>query len=117
MYRRGLTPPTNAANTHTLPPLVDLGIEPSMPPRTTGYGWSRWWRRGQSSETSTQPPQPPPQVNTDKKDLAGQAVGGGEDAAVATEKAGVVGEPKSDGEGVKHYAKTLRLSSDQLVST
>lgn len=72
MYRRALTPPAST--------------EPAAAPKATGYGWSRWWRRGQ--EVSTEPPPPPPEL-----------------APV----------PATD-EPQKHYAKTLRLSSDQLVS-
>lgn len=73
MYRRALTPP------------VVSGAEPTIAPRATGYGWSRWWRR---QEASTEPPPPPepPRVEA------------------------LPDEPQ------KNYAKTLRLSSDQLVS-
>lgn len=103
MYRRGLLPPGHATSA-AMPPLADLGVEGAMPTKSSGYGWSRWWRRGQSSTTSTQPPEPPAPA-----------------PAVAPDNASAISAPvptpaeTGQEDGQKYYAKTLRLSSDQLV--
>lgn len=62
----------------TLPSLAELGIGRTP----SGYGWSRWWRKSQTSDLPAEPPQAKP----------------------------------TNGASAKHYAKTLRLTSEQLVS-
>ncbi|WWC65312.1 uncharacterized protein I303_107929 [Kwoniella dejecticola CBS 10117] len=59
MYRRTLLPPSSPS----LPSLSDMGV-PDRPANrpSSGYGWSRWWRRGQS--TATNSIAPPTRSNT-----------------------------------------------------
>lgn len=88
MYRRGMS---SAGETFPpLPSLGDLGVET---PQASGYAWAKWWRRSQN-------PRSPSIIGTT-------------DATV--EKANVQPEPQASQSSEKHYAKTLRLSSDQLV--
>nr|XP_019050786.1 hypothetical protein I302_01228 [Kwoniella bestiolae CBS 10118]OCF29716.1 hypothetical protein I302_01228 [Kwoniella bestiolae CBS 10118] len=101
MYRRTLLPPPSSP---TLPSLSDAGL-PNQPPNrpSSGYGWSRWWRRGQSSSSASVAP--PTRSNTTPSE--------GPPASPPAEQP--VPEPAETPEG-KQYAKTLRLSSDQLKS-
>ncbi|WWC72692.1 uncharacterized protein I206_106656 [Kwoniella pini CBS 10737] len=59
IYRRTLLPPSSPS----LPSLSDMGV-PNQPPSrpSSGYGWSRWWRRGQSSASNSIAP--PSRSNT-----------------------------------------------------
>jgi len=87
MYRRSLTPPTQG--NELLPSLDELGVDA---PRNTGYAWSRWWRRSQATAPNSAPSAPPlPPVPS-------------------------LPEPAT-APANSRYAKTLRLSSDQLVSS
>jgi hypothetical protein len=70
-----------------LPSLDELGVDA---PRNTGYAWSRWWRRSQATAPNSAPSAPP------------------------LPPAPSLPEPAPPN---SRYAKTLRLSSDQLVST
>lgn len=89
-YRHGLG--ASKGQLGMLPSLGDLGVEP---PQSSGYAWSRWWRRSQASSSVP--------VSESVPDLASPP----SLSSPLTEEA----ESKD-----KHYAKTLRLSSDQLVS-
>lgn len=154
MYRRALVPPSASPSSPTLPAMslsglgageqrrrsdsrVDTGEGTQ---RQSGYGWSRWWRRGQSSgssapqgpssvpgqgpprepKTETAPARTTPVPGTPSTDVQGQDKEGGSGGTEteAGTRAGLQGEDEKvlPGEGVKHYAKTLRLSSEQLVS-
>jgi len=110
-YRRSLTPPYVPSDA-ILPPLTDIGIDPTVPPRpTSGYGWSRWWRRGQSGATGLRP------ANGERR----QSVPGMPNEKVESPPIPIrrtMSQPSDvdPAESGKHYAKTLRLSSDQLVS-
>nr|XP_018259853.1 uncharacterized protein I303_07924 [Kwoniella dejecticola CBS 10117]OBR82011.1 hypothetical protein I303_07924 [Kwoniella dejecticola CBS 10117] len=101
MYRRTLLPPSSPS----LPSLSDMGV-PDRPANrpSSGYGWSRWWRRGQS--TATNSIAPPTRSNTTPIDDPPAA-----QASVEPTRSDSV--DTSEG---KQYAKTLRLSSDQLKS-
>ncbi|WVO15745.1 hypothetical protein L204_103407 [Cryptococcus depauperatus] len=105
MYRRTLAPPFASASSPTLPALSGIGTDNAQPQRSSGYGWSRWWRRGQSSG----------QVSAGQSETA--------PASTTPVPASPVPEPESETtivsqttnrERGRHYAKTLRLSSDQL---
>lgn len=152
MYRRALVPPSASPSSPTLPAMtlsslgageqrrrsdsrVDTGDGTQ---RQSGYGWSRWWRRGQSSGSSApqgpssvprqEPPREPktetaparttPVPGTPSTDVQGQDKEGGSGGTEteAGTRAGLQGEDEKvlPGEGVKNYAKTLRLSSEQL---
>lgn len=82
------------------------------PKRQGGYGWSRWWRRG-----TEEPASPEPAIS---RTVSAQAVLDKDKEKESKEEKKDEGEPKSDTESEqqpddgKHYAKTLRLSSDQL---
>ncbi|WWC92427.1 uncharacterized protein L201_007384 [Kwoniella dendrophila CBS 6074] len=96
---RTLLPPPSSP---TLPSLsiVDASSQPPDRP-ASGSGWSRWWRRGQSnSSVSIAPIRSNTSPTIEKPSLPPTA-----DQAVP--------EPAETPEG-KQYAKTLRLSSDQL---
>jgi hypothetical protein len=76
------------------PPSQTPGLLPSLDelgveaPRAEGYAWSRWWRRNQPTSPAivSSPPTPP------------------------------IAPPADVSVPISRYAKTLRLSSDQLVS-
>jgi hypothetical protein len=108
MYRRALTPPVAAAQNPQ--PLADSD---SLPARSTGYGWSRWWRRGQSAVPSSQPPPAPPQPATPP--VAVTVSPSLSPAVSPTSTAVAAPESTVSLESTKTFAKTLRLSSDQLV--
>nr|XP_031859515.1 uncharacterized protein CI109_004977 [Kwoniella shandongensis]KAA5526587.1 hypothetical protein CI109_004977 [Kwoniella shandongensis] len=90
MYRRTLVPPGHTASDQALPSLSDIGVDSTAPIRSSsGYGWSRWWRRGESGDLSTHEPSTPSDLKPEQR-------------------------PEAPTSG-KQYAKTLRLSSDQLA--
>ncbi|WVQ95326.1 hypothetical protein IAU59_002422 [Kwoniella sp. CBS 9459] len=109
MYRRMLLPPPSSP---TLPSLSDIGVSSIPPNRTSsGYGWSRWWRRGQSGTTGVSAPESPsnhtPPLNSTppvSESLPQSPPRSPPEAA----------EPPVEATDGKQYAKTLRLSSDQL---
>jgi len=114
MYRRSLTPP-HLPMSDMLPPLIDLGIDSTVPPRPpSGYGWSRWWRRGQSGIVT-------PSASSAERRQSIQGILHEKDDAepipsppLSTSTSGaIVGKSPAP---EKQYAKTLRLSSEQLVS-
>ncbi|KAL7422980.1 lipin Ned1 [Cryptotrichosporon argae] len=106
LYRRSLMPPILASPSTILPPLADV-IDPAAPPRpSSGYGWSRWWRRNNNVET--EPPQPrrqsaQPLFSEKEREVVAAVLDADRPASPPPEPA-----------AGKHYAKTLRLSSDQL---
>ena len=122
MYRRALTPPVPGSTTQAARPLADQGAEATLPTRTSGYGWSRWWRRGQSAVPASQPPPAPPQaVTTGKESSAEEPAAVSEASSNAVSPSSTaVSPPVTDSakpiESTTNFAKTLRLSSDQLVS-
>lgn len=112
IYRRSLQPPKQSTSS-ALPSLSELGMDSATvsPKVSKGYEWSRWWRRGESagdlvdvpsppapSIPATGPPPPPTMPEAQSSEQ-------GDSASPAD------GEPEGE---VKHYAKTLRLTSDQL---
>nr|XP_019001650.1 uncharacterized protein I203_05853 [Kwoniella mangroviensis CBS 8507]OCF65111.1 hypothetical protein I203_05853 [Kwoniella mangroviensis CBS 8507] len=107
MYRRTLLPPPSSP---TLPSLSDTGISNQPPNRpSSGSGWSRWWRRGQSSAAgSVAPPTRSNTTPTEDRPVSPPPRQPAEPQAAASE---LVETPEG-----KQYAKTLRLSSDQLKS-
>ena len=109
MFRRSLTPHGVSADV-ILPSLTDIGVNTTFPPRPpSGYGWSRWWRRGNTavSPASTT-------ANSSRSSIPPQEQKGHGDASSDAElpTPSVIGPVPPE----KYYAKTLRLSSDQLVS-
>lgn len=137
IYRRSLAPPTAAPfDAANLPPLSDLGVDAEAVPSkgSKGYGWSRWWRRAQTTDpapigdkptpvkSAEAKLEPPAEVKTSEKAEQTEA-----EKVKAEVVAGQVSPPlelpltckTSDAvdSAAKpmHYAKTLRLSSDQLV--
>ena len=95
MYRRSLTP------TGLTPPGMGNNA------RTTGSGWSKWWRRGQGPSTPTDPMRPVTASSQPTKQANIPAV-----IKTSPDRTETMPTPPRD----KQYAKTLRLSSDQLVS-
>lgn len=158
MYRRVLVPPAASPSSPTLPAMSLSGLSAGeqrrrsegrvgtgeATQRQSGYGWSRWWRRGQSSgssapqgslpapgkelhrelKTETAPARTTPVPGTTSTDVQGQGkeVGSSGTETEAGTRAGLqeengnVGKASPSEEGKKNYAKTLRLSSEQLVS-
>ncbi|ORY31310.1 Lipin/Ned1/Smp2-domain-containing protein [Naematelia encephala] len=99
-YRHSLAPPNLSES--SLPSLLDLGVSADAGSRpTSGYGWSRWWRRGQTQATSPPDPQSAPPLSSLTPTIS---------ASEQPVSASMPSVPMSD----KQYAKTLRLSSDQL---
>lgn len=158
MYRRVLVPPAASPSSPTLPAMSLSGLSAGeqrrrsegrvdtgeAAQRQSGYGWSRWWRRGQSSgssapqgsrpapgqelhreaKTETAPARTTPVSGTPSREVQGQ---GKEldSSGTGTEVGTHTGLQEEDGnarkvlpseERKKNYAKTLRLSSEQLVS-
>lgn len=110
MYRRSLTPPGTLPLEEGLPGLADMGVDLTNPVRpSSGYGWSRWWRRGQSAAVTTEPP-PPREPTVALGDVAGLDI-----ARPASRPTKSPSTEITQQSQVKQYAKTLRLSSDQLV--
>ncbi|WVQ76689.1 hypothetical protein IAR50_006363 [Cryptococcus sp. DSM 104548] len=106
VYRRTLAPPNASPSSPTLPAmsLVDAGgdVGGSAARPANGTGWSKWWRRGQSNGNAT-------------------SVGQGQSGTAPATTTPIPGTPTpereapaQEGDGTRHYAKTLRLSSDQL---
>lgn len=122
MYRRALTPPVSGSTTQAAQPLADQGVEASIPTRTSGYGWSRWWRRGQSAVPASQPPPAPPQAVTTGKESSAEVPAAVSEASSnpVSPTSTAASPPATDSakpiESTTNFAKTLRLSSDQLVS-
>lgn len=81
-------------------------------PKRQGYGWSRWWRRGTEEPAASEP--------AISRTTSAQAVLEKDKEPKPELEKKDDGELKSDTESEqqpddgKHYAKTLRLSSDQL---
>ncbi|ODN96515.1 phosphatidate phosphatase LPIN [Cryptococcus wingfieldii CBS 7118] len=106
VYRRTLAPPNASPSSPTLPAmsLVDAGgdIGSGSTTAANGTGWSKWWRRGQSNGSESSVRQ-----------------GQSETAPATTTPVPGTPKPESDApvqeaDGTRHFAKTLRLSSDQL---
>ncbi|RXK41028.1 hypothetical protein M231_01659 [Tremella mesenterica] len=98
LYRQTLAPPH--INTPSTPPVRPV----------SGYGWSRWWR---GNPTSGPTPQPQPQHAASTSDVTLTPITSGNGAPQE--------HPQPSFESTqpthrKNYAKTLRLSSDQLKS-
>ncbi len=116
IYRKSLQPPGMASSSGDgLPPLSKIGIDPSIVavPASKGYGWSRWWRRGQvPTAAGDQVPSSelPPHSGTHKDMPSAQSEPVLDAKATSETKA----TPLADTTAVAHYAKTLRLTSDQL---
>lgn len=98
MHRRVMSTQSSLLNDGGLPSLSEIGVGVTPPTRpASGYGWSRWWRRAPVEVEGVPFPKVPPRALESPLSPP---------VPSATEK-----------EPAKHYAKTLRLSSGQLVST
>lgn len=89
--------------------------KPAEPKRASGYGWSRWWRRGGTEEPVSSKPDLP-RSQSAQAALEEAKKDGRETPKLEPEPKGE-SEPASPAEPADsgmHYAKTLRLSSDQL---
>jgi phosphatidate phosphatase LPIN len=103
LYRKGLVPPLMDAPAPILPATSDTEIGAQPRPRPpSGYGWSRWWRRTPVPETQSI------ESTQSLMDAAVTQRDSGSKEALHTSSVDLEDKPK-------HYAKTLRLSSDQLV--
>lgn len=112
IYRRSFTPAKS---------------QPAQPQRQSGY-WSRWWRRGgeptgaaplervqsasgaEPSKTEKQLSLPPVPATSPSSETPSPAPTPALDSAARTSSPLAAAAPAEE----KHYAKTLRLSSDQL---
>ncbi|KAJ9124017.1 hypothetical protein QFC22_000809 [Naganishia vaughanmartiniae] len=113
VYRRSLLPPLPVTASQKLG--NELPAPSSQSKASNGYAWSRWWRRGQSagipldnSSSASAAPLPPPQQTVSKQN--------GEVKVNALEPKIDTDVAPSDQDVKKYYAKTLRLTSDQLKS-
>ena len=111
MYRRSLSPPGLGAPGVLLPSLNDIGVLSTVPPRpSTGYGWSKWWRRGPQSGVDTGKG-PPPERRLSTPLVTKESPDPSPPPASASPPAVEVKPDRPE----THYAKTLRLTSEQLV--
>ncbi len=114
IYRKSLLPPVPEPTVdEALPPLSDLGITAGdVPPAASkGYGWSRWWRRSQTPNppSTAQLPSSPVAPVPDKRQEAVQPVTPSVSPPIPANS-----KDTSTADKV-YYAKTLRLTSDQLA--
>ena len=103
MYRRSLTPPGYG---QAVPRQLNANAQ-TQPSAST---WGRWWRRGQGQNTGSQ-------ISSPAAPIASPTTVSGQIPAVVrtSPQSSVPQTPVA--EKPKQYAKTLRLSSDQLVSS
>ncbi|TIB92367.1 LNS2-domain-containing protein [Wallemia mellicola] len=94
IYRRSLNEPIMVS--HKDDTDVDTTKKQTHKPQTSESGWSRWWSKSKSDP-----------------DLAATAAS---QAKTEQPPAPPVTPPKQEKQDKKHYAKTLRLTSDQLKS-
>ena len=95
-----------------LPALSDIGVDATVsPPPASGYGWSRWWRRGYNGNSLS------PLDGERRKSTPGHTDETNEFLPLRASP--LVQSPAEKNQPVpeKQYAKTLRLSSNQLVSS
>ncbi|GHJ88552.1 hypothetical protein NliqN6_4954 [Naganishia liquefaciens] len=106
VYRRSLLPPAPSV----LPAQKSQGNSPasvSTKP-SKGYAWSRWWRRGESAGIPLEKdssPAPAQATSNAQSAISNQAA-----------KTRINTESPDEHQNKKYYAKTLRLTSDQLKS-